>query len=138
MSSFESSIFLVASRFFSISNSYSFDRSMLMARSRFLCCERSFWQLATSPVGICVMRTAESVVFTCCPLAARAVGVHANFFGLDDNFDAVVNFRRNKDAGKRRVPPLGLIKRRNAHQSMHPDFANQQPIGVLSIHRKRR
>ena len=40
---------------------------MLMARSRFLCCERSFWQLATSPVAICVMRTAESVVLTCWP-----------------------------------------------------------------------
>ena len=40
---------------------------MLMARSLFLCCERSFWQLATSPVGMCVIRTAESVVFTCWP-----------------------------------------------------------------------
>ena len=43
------------------------ERSMLMARSRFLCCERSFWQLATRPVARCVMRTAESVVLTCCP-----------------------------------------------------------------------
>ena len=40
---------------------------MLIAFSLFLCCERSFWQLATSPVGMCVIRTAESVVFTCCP-----------------------------------------------------------------------
>ena len=27
----------------------------------------SFWQVTTSPVGLCVMRTAESVVFTLCP-----------------------------------------------------------------------
>ena len=27
----------------------------------------SFWQLATIPLGTCVMRTAESVVLTLCP-----------------------------------------------------------------------
>src|SRR5213592_2673011 len=86
ISSFESSIFLVAARFFSISNSYSFERSMLMARSRFLCCERSFWQLATSPVAMCVMRTAESVVLTCCPpfpleRKGRAARQHDRFCG---------------------------------------------------------
>ena len=62
-----SSIFLVAARFFSISNSYSLERSIFIARSRFLCCERSFWQLATMPVATWVMRTAESVVLTCWP-----------------------------------------------------------------------
>src|SRR5713226_8798081 len=38
-----------------------------MALARFLICERSSWQVTTSPVGICVIRTAESVVFTPCP-----------------------------------------------------------------------
>ena len=42
-------------------------QSMLIARSLFLCCDRSFWQLATRPVGMCVILTAESVVLTCCP-----------------------------------------------------------------------
>jgi len=31
----------------------------------FLCCERSSWHSTTIPVGICVIRTAESVVLTC-------------------------------------------------------------------------
>jgi hypothetical protein len=44
-------------------------------------------------------------------LAARTVGVGTNIFRLDDDLNAVVDFRRNKNAGKRRVPPLGLIER---------------------------
>ena len=43
------------------------ERNIFMARSLFLCWERSFWQPATMPVGRWVMRTAESVVFTCWP-----------------------------------------------------------------------
>ena len=38
-----------------------------MADSRFLICDFSSWQETTKPVGICVMRTAESVVLTDCP-----------------------------------------------------------------------
>ena len=38
-----------------------------MAWDRFLCCERSFWHCTTVLVGRWVMRTAESVTFTCCP-----------------------------------------------------------------------
>jgi hypothetical protein len=39
-----------------------------MGISRFWCCD--FWLLVvTTPVGIWVMRTAESVVLTCCPPA---------------------------------------------------------------------
>ena len=40
-----------------------------MARARFWCWLRSFWQLTTMPVGRCVMRTAESVLLTCWPPA---------------------------------------------------------------------
>ena len=36
-----------------------------MARARFLCCERSSWHSTTMPDGKCVMRIAESVLFTC-------------------------------------------------------------------------
>ena len=36
-----------------------------MASARFLCCERSFWHCTTMPVGMCVMRTAESVLLMC-------------------------------------------------------------------------
>ena len=40
-----------------------------MASSLFCVCDRSFW-LATIPVGRCVRRTAESVLFTCWPPAS--------------------------------------------------------------------
>src|SRR5215510_13016902 len=42
-------------------------RSTRMAFARFLICDRSSWQVTTSPVGRCVRRTAESVVLTPCP-----------------------------------------------------------------------
>ena len=40
---------------------------MRIADSLFCSWLFSFWQLTTIPVGRCVMRTAESVVFTDCP-----------------------------------------------------------------------
>ena len=43
-----------------------------IARERFLCCERSSWHSTTMPVGMCVMRMAESVLFTCWPPAPEA------------------------------------------------------------------
>ncbi len=45
---------------------------MAMAVCLFAPCERSFWHWTTVPVGLCVMRTAESVLFTCCPPAPDA------------------------------------------------------------------
>ena len=36
-----------------------------IAFALFCVCERSFWHDTTTPVGRCVMRTAESVTFTC-------------------------------------------------------------------------
>ena len=40
-----------------------------IALARFWSCERSFWHDTTTPVGRCVMRTAESVTLTCWPPA---------------------------------------------------------------------
>ena len=42
----------------------SLERSNRIACSRFCSWERSFWQLTTTPVGMWVILTAESVVFT--------------------------------------------------------------------------
>jgi hypothetical protein len=42
-------------------------RRIFMALARFLCWLFSSWQLTTSPVGMWVMRTAESVVLTLWP-----------------------------------------------------------------------
>ncbi|MNG27556.1 hypothetical protein D3C84_1126900 [compost metagenome] len=50
---------------FCISCSYNLARSIFMAVSLLACWERSFWQLTTVLVGTWVIRTAESVVFTC-------------------------------------------------------------------------
>src|SRR5215208_3278796 len=50
-----------------ISRSSSLDFRILMACSLFWSWLFSFWQVTTSPVGLCVILTAESVVFTLWP-----------------------------------------------------------------------
>ena len=45
---------------------------MRIAVALFWVCERSFWHWTTIPVGTCVIRTAESVLFTCWPPAPEA------------------------------------------------------------------
>src|ERR1051326_3693132 len=45
------------------------DLSTFIACARFLCCERSFWQETTIPVGRCVTRIAEAGTLTCWPPA---------------------------------------------------------------------
>jgi hypothetical protein len=50
---------------------------MFQAVARFLCCERLLLARHHDPVGMWVMRTAESVVFTCCRRPRRAEGVDA-------------------------------------------------------------
>jgi hypothetical protein len=51
--------------------SYRRDFSMAIASARLRCCERSFWHCTTMPVGMCVIRTAESVLLMCWPPAPR-------------------------------------------------------------------
>ena len=45
------------------------ERRILSAVSLFAAWLRSFWTATTMPLGMCVIRTAESVLFTCCPPA---------------------------------------------------------------------
>jgi hypothetical protein len=40
------------------------DARTFIAFALFLCCDFSSWHCTTMPVGMCVMRTALSVVFT--------------------------------------------------------------------------
>ena len=63
-----------------ISCSYRRERSICQASSRLRCCERSFWHCTTMPVGMCVRRTAESVLLMCWPPApeARKVSVRTS------------------------------------------------------------
>src|ERR1700688_3193201 len=60
------------SRFLRSSSSNRRARRIFIAIARFLCCERSFWQLTTMPLGKWVIRTAESVLLTCWPPAPLA------------------------------------------------------------------
>ena len=48
------------------------DFNTFNAAALFLCWEDSSWQVTTNPVGIWVMRMADSVLFTCCPPAPLA------------------------------------------------------------------
>ncbi|MNC96169.1 hypothetical protein D3C83_134640 [compost metagenome] len=72
MSVFASSIFCFASFCLRSSSSYNFAFSIAIASARLRCCERSFCDATTMLVGRWVMRTAESVLFTCCPPAPEA------------------------------------------------------------------
>src|ERR1700691_109114 len=67
--------FSSSSFFLRCSSSNSRARNIFIAIARFLCCERSFWQVTTILVGICVKRTAESVLLTCWPPAPDARNV---------------------------------------------------------------
>ena len=69
MSLFSPYCFCISSSCFFFSAWYSRALRTFIAEALFLCCERSFWQVTTIPVGACVIRTAESVTFTCCPPA---------------------------------------------------------------------
>src|ERR1051325_3334196 len=68
----ESSSFCCSSFCLRISCSNRRERSICQASSRLRCCERSFWHCTTMPVGMCVRRTAESVLLMCWPPAPEA------------------------------------------------------------------
>ena len=65
--------------------------------------------------------------------AAGAVGVGAHVGRVDVDFDRIVNFRVNKNAGKAGVASARRIKRRFAHQAVHPGFGAQQAVGIFAI-----
>src|SRR5439155_13095132 len=92
--------------------------STRMAFARFLICERSSWQVTTSPVGICVIRTAESVVFTPLPAGTgRAIHVHADvlLFHLDVH---VLGFGQDGDRHRGGVGPAARLRLGHALHAM--------------------
>src|SRR5271165_3577381 len=72
------------------------------------------------------------LVYVLSALAAGAKSIHAQLFRPDINFDAVVNFRNHEHRRKRSMPPRRLVKRRNAHQPVHPGFARQHVVRVVA------
>jgi hypothetical protein len=65
-------------------------------------------------------------------LAARAVGVNAEVFGLDVDLDGVVDFRRDEDGGEGGVASLGRVKRGDADEAVDAGFTGEQAEGVVA------
>ncbi len=79
------------------------------------------------------MRTAESVVLTCWPaLAAGAVGVDAEVFGLDVDDDGVVDFWRDEDGGEAGMAALGGVEGGDADEAMDAGFAAEETEGEIA------
>src|SRR6185369_17988791 len=70
-------------------------------------------------------------------LSARPVGIDAKVFRFDDDLDALVDFRRHVDAGKRCMSTLRLVKWGDPHQTMHSDFTREETESILASHSKR-
>ena len=74
------------------------------------------------PVGMCVMRTAESVVFTCWPPAplARMVSIRISsgaYFDID-----VLGFGQDRNRRRRGVDAPLVLGFRHALDAMHAQF----------------
>ncbi len=86
------------------------------------------------PVGMWVMRTAESVVLTCWPPAPlERVGVDLQVALVDLDLDVVVDLRIDPDAGEAGVPARVGVEGRDAHQAVHAALGLELAIGVLAL-----
>src|SRR5215475_2877743 len=108
---------------------------MRMAVSRFLSCERSFWQATTMPVGRCVMRTAESAVFTPCPPGPeeRYTSMRSSSsFTTTSTSSHLVRLGGGDPRGGRGVTTLGGVEGGDADQAVHADLALEIAVRVLA------
>ena len=65
-------------------------------------------------------------------LAAGAVGIDAEVFGLDVDDDGVVDLGRDEDAGEAGVAALGGVEGRDADEAMDAGFAAEQTEGEVA------
>ena len=110
---------------------------MLIAFSLFLCCERSFTAIRNQAGGD-VRNPHRGIggIDVLSTFAAGAVGVNPYIVGLDVDFDAIVNFRRNINAGERGMPgALRLIEGKFAGNRFR-SRACQIAECILADHRK--
>ena len=66
-------------------------------------------------------------------LARRAVGVDAQFLGVDVDGDRVVDFGDDEDGGERGVAALVGVEGRDAHQAVDADLLLQVAEGELAL-----
>ena len=79
------------------------------------------------------MRTAESVLFTCCPPApeARYVSMRRSLV-VDLDVDVVLDQRAHLDQREARVAPVGGVERRQAHEPVDALLGREEAVGVLA------
>ena len=71
------------------------------------------------------------------PRTAGPVGVHLQVLRADVDVHVVRELRRDEDRREARVPAVGGVERRDAHQTMHPPLRLQEPVGVVALHHHR-
>ena len=108
---------------------------IFIANSRFWCCERSFWLWAAMPVGMCVRRTAESVLLTCWPPAPweRKVSIAQLVVGDLADLGVVLDLGQHLDQRERRVAALLGVVRADAHQAVHAALGAQVAVGAATV-----
>ena len=100
---------------------------------------RSFWQVTTMPRR--QVRDADGRVGHVDVLAAgaaRAVGVDAEVLVGDLDLDVVVDLGRDVDRGKRRVPALRRVERRDPDEPVDAHLALEVAVGVVADDVQRR
>ena len=70
--------------------------------------------------------------------AARAVGVDAEVGLVDLDVDVVGDERADDHLRERRVAPVRLVERREAHEPVHAALGLEDPVGVLALDGERR
>ena len=100
---------------------------------------RSFWTATTMPLGRCVIRTAESVLFTCWPPAPeeRYVSMRRSSSSIS-TAPASLEQRRDDHLREARVAAVRLVERALADEPVLAALGLEDPVGVLAAERERR
>jgi hypothetical protein len=69
--------------------------------------------------------------------SSSAIGVDAQVFVLDLDFDVFVDLRINKKRSKGSVSSRRLIKRRNPNEPVNSGFRRKQPVRILAFNSER-
>jgi len=105
-----------------------------MAEALFLICERSFWQTTTRPDGMCVMRTAESVVLTPWPPLPeeRYTSMRSSVSGISILMSSVISATTSiaqKEVCRRWIG----VERADAHEAVHAALGLAVAVGVVAL-----